>query len=139
MYYKLLAVCFNCVSAAETYCAMELDRSFSNTSSYFAKLQVWIMIEVYLVLRTLQINCNPTFIHDDFILRLTWDELVCGNLFSRPNLIHILFVITIIRQGLACGKKYLRWQKSHEDRKKYHAHVQYAQKTVTFSGLKTLM
>lgn len=54
------------------------------------------MIDVYLVVRTLQINCNPTFILYNFILRLTWDKLVCGNLFSWPSLIHILFVITII-------------------------------------------
>lgn len=124
MYYKLVAVCFNCVSAAETYCAMELDRSFSNTSSYFAKLQVWIMIDVYLVVHALQIYCNPTFILYNFILRLTWDKLVCDNLFSWPSLIHILFVITIIRQGLACGKKYLQWQKFHEDRRKFLAHEQ---------------
>lgn len=123
MYYKLLAVCFNCVSAAETYCAMELDRRFTYTSSYFAKLQVWIMIVVYLVVRALQIYCNPTFILYNFILRLTWDKLVCDNLFSWPSLIHILFVITIIRQGLACGKKYLQWQKFHEDRRKSFLHM----------------
>lgn len=82
------------------------------------------MIDVYLVVRALQIYCNPTFILYDFILRLTWDKLVCDNLFSWPSLIHILFVITIIRQGLACGKKYLQWQKFHEDRRKFLTHEQ---------------
>lgn len=58
--------------------------------------------------------CIPTFILNDCILRLTLDELICGDLFLQRSQTLARFDLTAIWQGLDREEKYSWWCGSRE-------------------------